>query len=275
MGRIADILVRVRDTLSDPTGSRWSDARLLRLIDEAQIDIAVKNNLLRTKVTQIVAKDKVVYSLPADAVRMTRAVFADGSRLPIKSHDDMDLKDPVWEVTTGSTVQYLVFDKLNPGEFKLYPIPAVTPEVEDFTFNSLYGAVVTITNDSIINNYGVVANITDTPALSSSFNSPHGLVADMSTLEVGLIIYYNRRPIEVNAIDTTESYLEIHNIYDKAIKHYAIGMAWRDDQDTQNRALGKEELGFYAMEFVEAKSNSSSDNLSASKQATTYNDGFR
>ena len=275
MGRIADILTRVRDTLSDPTGDRWSDARLLRLIDEAQIDIAVKNNLLRTKVTQGVTADKSIYSLPTDAVRMTRAVFADGSKLSIKSHDDMDLIDPTWEITTGDAIEYLVFDKLNPGEFKLYPIPTVTPELEGFTFDSNYGAVVTIEGDTIINNYGIVANITDTATLTSDFNSSYGLAVNMGTLEIELIAYYNRRPIEVNAIDTTESYLEIHDIYDKAIKHYVIGMAWRDDQDTQNRALGKEELGFYAMEFVEAKSNSSSDNLGASQQATTYNNGFR
>lgn len=275
MGRIASILTRVRDSLADPNADRWSDARLLRLIDEAQVHIAVRNNLLRTKATFGVTADKAVYSLPADAARLTRAVLIDGSRLPIKSHADMDLIDPTWEITTGSTVEYLVFDKLNPGEFKLYPIPTVTPMLEGFTFSSNYGAIVTIEDDIIINNYGALADITDTATLTSDFNTPYGLVADIGTLEVSIIIYFNRRPVEINAIDTVESYLEIHDIYDKALKHYAIGMAWRDDQDTQNRQLGKEELSFYIEEFKESKDNSASDNLAKSLKHTTYNDGFR
>ena len=40
MARIEEILVRVRDTLSDPNKERWSDERLLRLMDEAQKDVA-------------------------------------------------------------------------------------------------------------------------------------------------------------------------------------------------------------------------------------------
>ena len=50
MTRIANILTRVRDSLSDPSKDRWTDERLLRLIDEAQKDLAKKSLLLRTKI---------------------------------------------------------------------------------------------------------------------------------------------------------------------------------------------------------------------------------
>jgi len=70
MGRIADILTRVRDSLSDPDADRWSDARLLRLIDEAQKDIATKNKLLRTTVNIQLFIDKNIYDLPSEAVNI-------------------------------------------------------------------------------------------------------------------------------------------------------------------------------------------------------------
>ena len=49
MSRISSIIIRTRDTLADPEGDRWSDERLLRLIDEAQKDICRRAKLLRTK----------------------------------------------------------------------------------------------------------------------------------------------------------------------------------------------------------------------------------
>ena len=55
-------------------------------------------------------------------------------------------------------------------------------------------------------------------------------------------------------------------------------MALRDDQDTQNRQVGNEELEFYSRELGLAAQLSSTDNVKASKQSPKtlkYNDGFQ
>lgn len=272
-GRIAKILTRVRDSLADPDGTRWSDDRLLRLIDEAQIDIAVKNGLLRSKAQIAITLDINTYDLGDEATKLTRIVNSEGTIVHIRSHAQMDLLDPLWEAATGDTVEFIVFDKQNPGVFKVYPIPTASDTAETFVMTD-YGLTTDITDDVLSSDYGVVVDINDTATLLSEFSSIYGVVVDMTAISTTLVVYFEKRPEEIDAIDTGTSQLEIDPIYDKAIKHYVIGMAWRDDQDTQNRLLGKEELEFYAMEFVEARANSSADNLGSNQQSVEYDDGF-
>jgi len=273
MGRIADILVRVRDSLSDPDADRWSDARLLRLIDEAQKDIATKAKLLRTTATIQLLPDTHTYDLPSEAINIVRITDLDGNQIPMRSHAQMDDIDPTWEFDIGSSLEYIVFDKLNPGQFKVHPIPEVG-DVADVYITGTYGVVVAIEDDTIGSPYGIVADINQSVTRLAEFNSVYGELSDMSEVIKSLLVYYHERPTEIDAIDLGTSVLEIDEMYDKAIKHYVIGMAWRDDQDTQNRKLASEELQFYAMEFVSAKKHSAADNISSSKQETNYYSGF-
>ena len=273
MGRIADILTRIRDTLSDPNKNRWSDARLLRLIDEAQKDIATKAKLLRTTVTIQLVPDKHTYDLPSEAINIMRITDIDGNQLPMLSHAQMDEVDSTWEFDTGVSVEQIVFDKINPGQFKVYPIPEVG-DVPDTYVAGTYGVVVGIESDTVSSPYGVIVDISRSATRLVEFNSPYGELVDMSEVIKSILVYYHERPAEINAIDLGTSVLNIDEMYDKAIKHYVIAMAWRDDQDTQNRQLAAEELQFYAMEFVSAKKHSAADNVSSSKQETTYYNGF-
>lgn len=270
MSRIAKILKRVRYSLADPEGDRWSDDRLLALIDEVQVDIAVKNNLLRTKVDKFIVSNVNEYKLPDDAVNITRIVDVEGTRIRIRSHAQMDEIDPLWEVTKGNTIEYIVFDKQNPGQFKVYPIPVKDSGEEPFLVDT-NGVTADITGDTLTTPFGIVVDIITSSSLTTTFNSIYGIVTDMSSRVNSLIVYYNKRPVD---IDTAASFLEINEIYDKAIKHYVVGMAWRDDKDTQNRQMGIEELVFYKGEFIEAGKNSSADNQVSSNQKTQYNDGF-
>ncbi len=269
MSRIAKILTRVRYSLADPDGDRWSDDRLLALIDEVQVDIAVKNNLLRTKINAAIVLDINEYKLPDNAVNITRIINKEGTRIRIRSHAQMDEIDPLWETTKGNTIEYIVFDKQDPGQFKVYPIPTVSDDSTSFLVD-INGVTVAITGDVLTSPFGVVVG-DNAPGLANSFNSIYGIVADMSESISSLTIYYNKRPA---SIDIGTAFLEINEIYDKAIKHYVVGMAWRDDKDTQNRQMGIEELKFYSDEFIEAGRNSSADNQFSSNQKTQYNDGF-
>jgi len=273
MGRIADVITRVRDSLADPDADRWSDARLLRLIDEAQKDIATKNKLLRTTTNIQVFPNKNVYALPSEAINIMRITDEEGNRIPLRSHAQMDDIDITWEFDTGTSISYIVFDKLNPGQFKVQPIPEVG-DVPHTYIAGTYGIVTDIANDTVVGAYGIVVDINTTVTQTATFSSNYGELVDMAEVVKSLLIYYHERPAEINQIDIGTSVLVIDEMYDKAIKHYVVGMAWRDDQDTQNRRLGSEELQFYAMEFISAKKHSSADNQSSSNQDTTYYSGL-
>lgn len=181
MGRVEEIIVKARDTLADPNGDRWADERLIRLIDEAQKDVCRRAKLLRTRKDIAIYNGRATYTLPSDMLLLDR-VLLNGDLLPFKSHLEMDRSLSVWEDDTGMP-QYLVYDKQNRQEVKLYPIPA-NLAADTYTFSSpgyfedtsyVLDAFGTITDaptgDSIAGDYGFT---TDVDYIDYLFNQDSG-----------------------------------------------------------------------------------------------------
>lgn len=243
MSRIQNILLKVRDTLSDPAGQRWSTDRLLRLVDEAQKDICRQTKVLKGKATINIVPGQYIYSLPTDCITLDRVIYK-GTRLPIISHYEMDSLVENWEDEISETlrIDYIIYDKLAQRTIKLYPILAdnvdvsvepngVTTAIEGYTLSDIYGVITTveIEPNEIIAGGASVANIT---------------------------VYYTRQP---NLVDSIEDNLDVIDTYDNAIKFYVTGKALRDDMDAQNRAVAGEELSFYERELMEINKDSIKD----------------
>jgi len=288
--RVEDLLVRVRDSLADEDKSRWSDSRLLRLVDEAQKKIATKCQLLRRYTTISILANKSEYELPEDAYLITRAVDEKGRKIDVKSHADMDdasngtasrsaryssyqdgsninLVTETWELDTGSKVEYLVFDNQEPGWFKTYPIVNDVDDGEVFVTPD-YGLTADIESDILSSPYGVVVDVTTNALQSLQMNSVYGVVTAMSEVIEILRIYYRAKPTTITAVTDL---LEIDDKWDAAMKHYVISMALHDDQDTQNRAVSSDEMTLFGIEFKDAKKISSKDNMSRSNNRSSYN----
>lgn len=173
MSRITNIITRVRDTLADPSGERWSDDRLIRLIDEAQKDICRQAKLLRTKTTLAVYDGQETYQLPSDILLLDKAMF-NNRTIPLVSHSVMDEQRPEWVVDEG-TVESLVFDKQNRGSIRLYPIPVVDTTAGDYIFvPAIYTEDVIYTMNS---DFGVIVD----GELGDTIDSPYGVVVDIDS----------------------------------------------------------------------------------------------
>lgn len=288
--RVADILERVRDSLSDEDKLRWSDNRLLRLIDEAQKKIAKKARLLRTNTPIKIIGDQNEYELPSDAYLLSRIVNADGRELPMYSHDQMDERGQItyssyssnqnfanqdlivgsdWETVTGNEIEAIIYDKQEPRKFKVYPIPLQTDGGETF-ISDVFGVTASIEDDVMSPATGIVVDVSGSATGTVTFNSVFGVLVGMESIETTLKAYYTTIPAEIDSIDLAPSILEIEDVYDVAIKHYVVGMSLRDDQDTQNRQVGNEEISFYREELGEAKEDSSRNFKSKQAARTSY-----
>lgn len=149
MSRISDIMLRARDTLADPVGDRWSDDRLLRLIDEAQKDICRRAKLLRAKTTLTVLEGKSIYQLPDDLLLLTR-VLVDDKKIDFIDHEELDELNETWETEVGK-IEYIVLDRRNRHILKTYRIPdasAVNKSNEYSFINSGYLEDITYQADS-------------------------------------------------------------------------------------------------------------------------------
>jgi hypothetical protein len=202
MGRIQNIILRARDTLADPDGERWSDDRLIRLIDEAQKDICRRAKLLRTKIPISVYNGIQIIYLPDDLLLLDRVVY-NGKRVPLIGHSELDETVPGWETEEG-TLTNIVYDKLNRGILKFYPIPNDVSEggVFEFTdtsyledisyqFNSDYGISVEVPeytfenslalediNYEFSNDYGILTE----GQSGDTLDSDYGIATDITTV---------------------------------------------------------------------------------------------
>ena len=70
---IDNIITNARDTLADANKQRWTDDRLLRLIDEGQEDINIKNEILKTQFDIQIVVGVHTYPMPDDSYRILRA----------------------------------------------------------------------------------------------------------------------------------------------------------------------------------------------------------
>lgn len=290
MSRIDNILLRARDTLSDPAGKRWDDDRLLRLIDEGQKEIVRSGKLLRAKIDIPISKDVAVYALPSDCYKAIRILY-EGTVIPLTSHEELDTIEELrsfgagWESATSDTVQKIVFDKLNTKQFKAYPIPSEdtsaiftnaeqTPPVDK---EPAHGIVVNISDYTMSSVYGVVVELSTEKlnlftAEETTESSADGVLTYFNDQKKHFTVYYLKEPTGITA--TTDE-LEIDGEWDVALKYFVTGMALRDDKDTQSRQQGAEELQFFANNVKTALVDASNDFMAVRTQYTTpYITGF-
>jgi hypothetical protein len=308
MGRLANIIARARQTLADVDGDRFTDARLVVLAQDAQEDIVESANLLRKKIALAINISQASYTLPEDTLLVQRIMF-NGQKVVPKSHDDMDRISPTWENTTGSTVEHVVYDKIALRELIVYPIPSenvnsntititnegvvATPVPAEIAlcYNALTGFGVTVdlaeltatvvapsatgvmtglTDFTFDSPYGVTTSLTSDDVLLTEAFSSFGVVSDYAETE-GLVIYYTSKPTDLVDVNSD---LEIEPTWDRAIRYYIVGMALRDDKDTQNVAVAKEELRLYDRQLGRAENNSSKNKLATGKREVAYQGGF-
>lgn len=194
MNRIEKILVRVRDTLADPKGERWSDARLLRLLDEAQKDLCRRAKLLRSKTHFIVFDGQECYQMPDDFLLLDK-VYINNEPIPLVGHTDLDNKYGKWDTMRGK-VSGIIYDKQMRGNLRLFPIPdyengdkfKVVPSYNSYYYGKVRGS------------YGVVSNISDAGQFT---NGVYGVTA-----EVTGIFQWQEEPTDIPKVIVKEYKME-------------------------------------------------------------------
>lgn len=274
MTRIAEILTRVRDSLADPRKERWDDARLVRLIDEAQKVIARRFELFRGETLVGLTVDSPMYKLPDDVWRITRASF-DHRVVPMMTYDEMDKRDADWMVKEGTKLEAIIFNNRSMNEIRVYPLPSEDFLSVEYEFEPDFGSldkpvlsdgdtfgVVSDIDGDFDNNFfnfynifgvtdqfegktgrlfGLISDITDYPGREVTFTSPYGILGDAYYFRE-LRLQYVRDP---KTVVTDQDELELSTTFDTVIKHYVIGMAFLDDLDSQNQERGQRALALY------------------------------
>ena len=123
MSRTSVIMSKSRQMIGDENAQRYSDNRLLILVNDAQKDIVRQANLLQTNTYIPLADNVYEYDLPSDLYFITRAIYRSAA-IEFLSHDELDKINGKWgKETTEYDIRALVYDKMNARKIKVYPTP--------------------------------------------------------------------------------------------------------------------------------------------------------
>lgn len=301
MSRIANILTRARDTLADPTGQRWSDERLLRLVSEAQQDIAKQTQMFKAQLDLPMVVGQRTYELPDNLWLITRASL-NGRALELCTHEQLDFLerkqatrsvkqdlscdfdddfylDVSWETDTGSTIEALIYDKRNLSEISVYPIPNESiadyiypmsmEEGADYVGGESYGVITEMEDYTSTSDYGIVTELYEPGILDSG--DFYGVTTQVSESDLVIHVWYVYIPY---AVSSKTNDLELPLMWDTAIKHYVVGHAFDDDYDTRFAEKSQKALALYDRELTVSKEFERKNNVRAGHRATQYRGAF-
>lgn len=286
--RIENIILRARDTLADPNAERYSDSRLLRLLSEGQQDLAVKARLLRRRFDVLPEVGVAEYELPSDAWLITRASFR-GCKIRFATYDDMDnsikyISDynsysttgygisvcDDWQTYSALSPYAIIYDRLDQGIVRLYPIPNDDLFDNVFDFDQDLGTITAFDGAIVDTDFGG-SSFLEEETFTSEYDSLFGEIVTITELPPAVTIQYFALAPEITSVNDE---IQISTMFDKALKYYITGNALRDDLDTQSRQMGAEELALYQGELAVAKSSSAKNFNSSADRQTTYTGPF-
>jgi hypothetical protein len=251
MSRITDIINNVRIDLGDTNSTRYSNDILIRHLNSAINDFVMATKCLKERIYVGLNYSSAIYDLRPYALDFIRAEYL-GRAIEAKSFSDLDLIDHDWQSAIGTEVQYIAFDNLNKGMFRVYP--RVEGAIDIISQNSLYGGLIDITIGD--DDYQI-------PSLEDID----------SNLAQYIVVYVVKKPNKVT-INTLDSALEINSLYDNALEKYITAMCLRSDTDANNRAYGNEQLQLYSNYVTSAKNSESLANNRVADRVIKYRGGF-
>ncbi len=167
------IITKARERLGDEKKQRWSDNRLLSIVNDGHKDICKFSNIYRRDTYIPLRANQLMYRLPEDCISVRRIEFAEGV-LPLYTRFDID--NPNYSVGTDLVC---IKDNLPMGELELYP--AIPTDIEKY-----YNQVEGINTDETIrvDRRGVFVG-SNRPALYE-VDPLYGVLTDSSTDAIAL-----------------------------------------------------------------------------------------
>ena len=142
----ANLLLRIEDTLQDTTNVRWSEAELLRYINDAQREIVNLRPEASADHANVQLSTGTEQAIPDVGLRLIKVVrnmsaaggSATGKRtIRIVEQEILDTLEPDWhdptvtgEAAHTTTVKHYVFDEDDPRKYYVYPGVAGNAYVE-------------------------------------------------------------------------------------------------------------------------------------------------
>ena len=138
----ANLILRIEDILQDPANTRWSEAELLRYINDGQrevVNFRPEAAADHSNIALVVGTEQTISSSALRLIRVVRNMSAAGGSatgkraISLVDMDIIDAQEPDWHdpTVTGdaahtTTVKHYMFDEDDPRRFYVYPGASTT-----------------------------------------------------------------------------------------------------------------------------------------------------
>ena len=247
----SDVITKVRYSLSDLDSSnyRWSDDRLISLLNDVLLDLALTTKLYNKFSYLKLIKNETDYNINDIALKLLRVEYLD-KKLDFVTHNEMDSCNLNWRNDTGPAPTKVIFTLSSGVGFTLYPKLDLGESL--ITENSLAGIITSI----VYKDFKLI--------LESN-------IGDISPLNLSnyIKLYYIAKPATVFKLtDTLDTVVESSMI--NALVKYIVGTALRDNIDANDRQMGNEDLMLYQNQKTSLLQNKSINETSVVLE-TKYN----
>jgi len=123
---IADARITLNDTSNSP---RWSNERLMSLLNDAQNTMCEDIPLITESYTLNTVSGQAEYKLPYGSVKLLRA-SSEGVPLNIVSYEDIEDIDPSWEDNTSSSFSAVIVNALSQQKIRPYPLTTTSKPIK-------------------------------------------------------------------------------------------------------------------------------------------------
>ena len=277
---VSSLISSVRYRVGDVPNTKFTDARIIELINEGLDDLARKVNINKGElVLPIVPFQRKLIIPDPDFIKLLR-VRCNNLPVDVKSFSSIDTM-PSWEEEIGNQLKAVVYNLNNPRELTLYPLldePAYTNyrQLNNFvSSDGLQGIAIDIPGVTRDNLDGIITGLRADDNLQIIYipdgMRPNGTLTSMADGFNLLDIKYTKRP---KAVTKKEDDIDLNEMFKSALVYYISGMLLLDDTRVENINKGMLFINKYKTELENIQEHERNSYQSIADHTVRYRTGF-
>lgn len=276
MSTVQAFINKVRNRVGDKNGNKFTDDRIIELINEGLEDLAKKAYVNKKQMNIPIVPYTRALVIPDDNFIKLQRIRCGSVDLEKYTHDEMDKRFNKWEDKVGSKLDAIVYDLKNPKTIILFPLLDETSanyealnassslliDIPNVESDSVYGLITSMDVDDIV----VPENVYDETELQ-------GYEPILSLSDTFITVSINYYAFSDKVIEVTDE-LDLDSSYHTTLLYYVAGTLLLDDNRTEAITRGQIFLQKYAMELKTDIGRTSNSYQAVDYPEIPYRTGF-
>ena len=266
----SSLIQSVRYRVGDTSITKFTDIRIIELINEGLDDLARKISVNKGEITIPIGSYQREVKIPDDDFIKLLRVRCNNQQLKILSFDEID-KYENWESVVGTQLKAVIYNLSNPKILTLFPLLNEKAFVEQKALNKIQlGTIVDIPNTPPSSPLGAITEI----EVDDSITIQTGDAGILSQIKDGFHSLYLRYVKRLPKVTSTLDEIALDEMFKAPLVYYLAGMLLLDDTRGENINKGLLFIEKYKTELQNLIDLTNSYYQDVKDFSTIYRTGF-